>query len=379
MKSTTVIIGGDLAPTRSNYSLFKEGNIKALIDDRLLSVLKSADYRIFNLELPLTDSEKPISKDGPNLLAPVSALNGIKLINPAILGLANNHILDHDEQGLFTTMEQLSVNNIRWVGAGKSLSEAAKPEIIEEGGLKIGIYACAENEFSIAEENKAGANPFDPLESPDHVASLKSSSDFVIVLYHGGKELYRYPSPYLQKVCRKLIEKGADLVICQHSHCIGAFETYLNGQIVYGQGNFLFDLTENEFWQTSLIVKATFGDKMSVDFVPICKKGIGTGLPDAEQEEAILKDFYERSKEISRPGFIESEYEKFCDKNGLYYLGAFAGLGRILRKADGLMKGIITRKIYSKKKLNMLQNFIECEAHRELFLKYLHKRREKYR
>lgn len=376
MKSTSVLIGGDLAPTRSNYSFFKEGNIKALIDDKLLSILKSADHRIFNLELPLTDSEKPISKDGPNLLAPVSTLNGIRLLNPTILGLANNHILDHDEQGLYKTMEQLSENNITWVGAGKDLANAAKPVFIENGELKIGIYACAENEFSIAEETKAGANPFDPLESLDHVASLKSKSDFVIVLYHGGKELYRYPSPYLQKVCRKLVEKGADLVICQHSHCIGAFENFINGVIVYGQGNFLFDLTENEFWQTSLIVKATFGEKMSVDFIPICKKGKGIELPEPDRSEAILKAFNERSQKISLPGFIDSEYEKFCVKNGLYYMGAFAGLGRILRKVDGLLNGIITRQIYSKKKRNMLQNFIECEAHRELFLRYLHVRKK---
>jgi poly-gamma-glutamate capsule biosynthesis protein CapA/YwtB (metallophosphatase superfamily) len=377
MKSTTVIVGGDLAPTRSNYSYFTEGNIKALIDDRLLSVLESADHRIFNLELPLTDTKKPISKDGPNLLAPVSTLNGIKLLNPGILSLANNHILDHDEQGLFKTMEQLSVNHIGWVGAGRNLAEAARPAFIESGDVKIGIYACAENEFSIAEENKAGANPFDPLESLDHVASLKSKSDFVIVLYHGGKEHYRYPSPYLQKVCRKLVEKGADLVICQHSHCIGAFEKYRDSQIVYGQGNFLFDHANNVFWQTSVIVKATFGNKMSVSFVPICKMGLGIGLPDEETGDAILKAFDNRSQEISKPGFIESEYEKFCSKNGLYYLGAFAGLGRILRKADGIMKGILTRQIYSRKKLNMLQNFIECEAHRELFLNYLRTRRKK--
>src|SRR5664280_1724310 len=278
MKSTTIIIGGDLAPTRSNYSLFTEGNIKALIDDKLLSVLQSADHRIFNLELPLTDIEKPISKDGPNLLAPVSTLNGIKLLNPTILGLANNHILDHDEQGLNMTIEQLSANNIGWVGAGKDLANAAKPVFIENCESKRGITECA----------------------------------------------------------------------------------------------------ENEYWETSVILKATFGNKMSVDFVPICKKGTGVVLPDAKYGETILKAFYDRSQEISITGFIESEYEKFCDKNGLYYLGAFAGLGRILRKVDGLMNGILTRQIYSRKKLNMLQNFIECEAHRELFLKYLHKRRKKY-
>jgi poly-gamma-glutamate synthesis protein (capsule biosynthesis protein) len=377
MKSTTVIIGGDLAPTESNYSYFEEGNMKALIDEGLLSLLESADHRIFNLELPLTDIEKPISKDGPNLLAPVSTLNGIKALKPTFLGLSNNHILDQDEQGLIQTMDLLSRNNIGWVGAGKNLADASKTVSIENGDVKIGIYACAEIEFSIAQETVAGANPFDPFESLDHVSSLKSKSDYVIVLYHGGKEHYRYPSPYLRKVCRKLVEKGADLVICQHSHCIGAFENYNNGMIVYGQGNFLFDHSEIEFWQTSLIVKASFGDKMSVEFIPFCKKGIGIELPSPDKSEAILKAFNERSHNITLTGFIESEYEKFCMEDGLFYMGAYAGMGRVLRKINGLTNGIITKLIFSRKKRNMIQNFIECEAHRELFLNYLHVRRKK--
>ena len=371
MESATLIIGGDLAPTKSNYSFFEEGKINALIDGRLLSVIESADYRIFNLELPLTDTEKPIRKDGPNLMAPISTLKGIKLLNPTVLCLANNHVLDHDEQGLYQTMEQLSKNNINWVGAGKDLDTAAEPIIIERGELRIGIYACAEYEFSIAEKNKAGANPFDPLESPDHIANLKSKCDFVIVLYHGGKELYRYPSPYLQKVCRKIADKGADLIICQHSHCIGSFEKYDESVIVYGQGNFLFDMADNGFCRTSLLIKVTFGDKMSVDFVPFCKKRIGIELPESDVSELILKDFNERSKKLSLPGFIETEYEKLCIRSGLFYMGAFAGLGRVPRKLNELLHGIITKQIYSLKKLNLVQNIIECEAHRELFLRYL--------
>jgi poly-gamma-glutamate capsule biosynthesis protein CapA/YwtB (metallophosphatase superfamily) len=371
MKPITFLIGGDIAPTRSNFSYFSEGKIEDLVDQDLLNLLSDADYRIYNLEEPLSDISKPIQKDGPNLIAPESAINGIKLLNPSILGLANNHIMDHDAQGLNSTIEQLSKNNIQYVGAGKDLADAAKPLIIEENGIKIGVYACAEYEFSIAGENKAGANPFDPLESPDHISHLKSLCDFVIVLYHGGKELYRYPSPYLKKVCRKMAEKGADLVICQHTHCIGAEEKYQDSTIVYGQGNFLFDLTDNEFWQTSLIVKATFSEKLSVDYIPIHKKGKGVALSDPDMSNMTLNAFYQRSEQIAIPGFIENEYQKFCIDNGLYYLGAFAGFGRILRKINGMLGGIITKQIYSLKKLNMLQNFIECEAHRELFITYL--------
>ena len=274
-------------------------------------------------------------------------------------------------------MELLSNHDIKYVGAGKDLLNAANPVFIEKEGMKIGFYACAENEFSIAEENTPGANPFDPLQSLDHIVSIKSNCDFLIILYHGGKEHYRYPSPNLQKVCRKMVEKGADLVLCQHSHCIGAYETYSDKTIVYGQGNFLFDRSNNEYWLTSLLIKITFGDNMAIDYIPICKKGNGVEIPEPHVSQAILNDLFTRSEHISLPGFIESEYEKYCRINGPYYLRNIAGFGKILQKFDSVLNNNISRIIYSSSKLTRLQNIIECEAHRELILKYLNKSRRK--
>jgi poly-gamma-glutamate capsule biosynthesis protein CapA/YwtB (metallophosphatase superfamily) len=377
LKPISFIVGGDLAPTESNFSCLTEGNINALFDDKLISLINSADYKLFNLEVPLTDTLKPISKDGPNLVAPASVINGLKLLDPVIFGLANNHIMDQDEQGLYKTMEQLSRNQLKYVGAAENLAGAVKPLIVEKDGTKIGIYACAENEFSIAEEHRAGANPFDPLESLDHIVNLKSECDYVLVLFHGGKEHYRYPSPGLRKVCRKMADKGADLIICQHSHCIGAFERYSRSVIVYGQGNFLFDRRNNEYWNTSLLVNAVFGKELTVEFIPVCKKGNGVSLPESVLSQTVLKEFNQRSENILKPGFVEAEYDRFCKSNGIFYLGAFAGFGRILRRIDKLLNGMLTRLLYSSKKLYMLQNFVECEAHRELFLRYLHVNRKK--
>ena len=371
MKKMTLLIGGDLVPTGSNISYFIDGNIRALFDDRLDSLLFSADYRFFNLETPLTDVESPISKDGPNLISPALTVNGIGSLKPMVLGLANNHIMDQGEQGLFKTMDLLSEQGIGFIGAGRDLSEAAQTLIIEKDGIKVGIYACAENEFSIADENKPGANPFDPLESPDHIINLKSRCDYVIVLHHGGTEYYRYPSPDLQKVCRKMAEKGADLVICQHSHCVGSFEKYRDSMIVYGQGNFLFDQNDNEFWRSGLLLKVQIGEKMSVDFIPISKKGNGVELSPSGEGEKILNAFYKRSDEISSPGFVCNEYEKYCIENGQYYLATIAGFGKTLRRTDKLLKGVITRLLYSGNKLKILKNNVACEAHRELVLKYL--------
>jgi poly-gamma-glutamate capsule biosynthesis protein CapA/YwtB (metallophosphatase superfamily) len=178
-----IIIAGDLVPTEMNINFFNSADLSSLLGKELLQVWNSVDIRIFNLEVPLSDKETPISKCGPNLIAPTSTINGIKALNPSLITLANNHILDHGQIGLESTKDILNKHEIPFVGIGGNLFEAYKPHIIQKNELKIGIYACAEHEFSIATENTPGANPFDPLKSLNHIQDLKDKCDYVIVLH----------------------------------------------------------------------------------------------------------------------------------------------------------------------------------------------------
>jgi hypothetical protein len=88
MNKFSILIGGDLVPTENNFSLFNEANTTELFGDDLLNILSTADFRIFNLEVPLTNQEEPIRKCGPNLIAPTSTINGIKQIQTDLLTLA---------------------------------------------------------------------------------------------------------------------------------------------------------------------------------------------------------------------------------------------------------------------------------------------------
>lgn len=127
----------------------------------------------------------------------------MKAINPYFFTLANNHILDQGKQGLDSTIAILEKEGIAYAGAGANLAEAQKPYIIIVNNIKVGIYCCAEHEFTIATEESAGVNPFEPLDSLDHVANLRKQCDFVAVLYHGGKEHYRYPSMIISWILMK--------------------------------------------------------------------------------------------------------------------------------------------------------------------------------
>ena len=372
-----ILIGADLVPTEDNIAEFERGDAEFLVGSELLSLLKDADFRIYNMEVPLTDKEAPIKKCGPNLIAPAATIKGYKALGTDVVTLANNHILDQGVSGLHSTEDVLKQNGIAYLGVGEDLTEACKPYLFECDGKKIGIYACAEHEFSIVTDSMPGANPYDPLCSFDHVTAIKKDCDFVIVLYHGGKEHYRYPSPMLQKVCRKFVESGANLVICQHSHCIGCKEEYHGGTIVYGQGNFLFDHSKSEFWQTSLLIKVA-GD-FAIEYIPLVKTGNTVRLADEAKRQEIMDGFLYRSKEILQKGFVEKNYQQFAEKMISGYLLAFSGKRRsfILRVLNKLTRGRYVkwylRHRYSETDLFVLRNYIECEAHRELVVEWLQK------
>lgn len=378
--SVKILVGADLVPTERNFKAFKKGDTEALIGNELKKRLDAADFTIFNLEVPLADKAEPINKCGPNLIAPTDTIKGLQAINPHFFTLANNHILDQGKQGLDSTIKILDRVGIKHAGAGVNLNEACMAHVEEIHGIKVGIYCCAEYEFTIAGRNRAGANPFDPLESLDHVERLKGKTDYVMVLYHGGKEHYRYPSPHLQRVCRKLVDKGADLVVCQHSHCIGAMEQWKNGTIIYGQGNFLFDDDENEFWQTGLLIeidleKSKKALESRIIYYPLCKAKEKVRLANNKEREKILSDFSSRSKEIVDIERVEELYRKFSDSMIMNYLEAFAGkrtrhiIYRVINKISGHRFGKwYLNRIYKKIEKTKLRNFVECEAHRELLI-----------
>ena len=283
---------------------------------------------------------------------------------------------------LNSTIDSLKENGIAYAGVGKNIEEAKKPFIKEINNLKIGIYCCAEHEFSIAGKDTPGANPYDPLESFDDVRRLKQQCDYVIVLYHGGKEHYRYPSPMLQKVFHKFADSGADLVIAQHTHCIGCKEEYNGSTLVYGQGNFLFDHSTSEYWKTSLLIELLFedGKQGTVNFIPLFKEDEKVREAEGKLKETILKDFYKRNQEILEASFIEKEYDRFALKMEKEYLLRFSGQFKkniFFRIFNKLTSYRFIRYFYPDDAKVAIENVLDCEAHRELAISCM-KQKDKF-
>src|SRR5690606_12095475 len=119
------------------------------INKEVKELFAQSDYNIVNLEAPVTNSNSKILKTGPHLKADKkSTLKVLKALNINLCTLANNHILDYDEQGVFETLSFCKENNIQTVGAGKNIEEASRVFYLDSDVGKVAIINIAENEWA---------------------------------------------------------------------------------------------------------------------------------------------------------------------------------------------------------------------------------------
>ena len=306
-------ISGEFGKGDKCMQLFTEKRTKEIFND-FLDVIKDADATVVNLECAITDSDHKIAKYGPNLKMPITTAEVLKDAGIDYVGLSNNHLYDFGRPGYYDTLRYLDAAGIKYTGVGENLEDARKDMIITDGKIKIAVIAVCEHEFTFALDNREGCREYDPYDTNDDIVEAKKNADFVVVMYHGGKEYSRYPSPRLVKACRSMIKHGADLVMCQHTHCIGCYEEFQGGHILYGQGNFVFcEEDADEMWNTFLLVKAEFTDKVKVEFIPgNVVDGKAIEVSKGEMKEKLLRELFERS-EAMKDGSWKQRWEEFCE------------------------------------------------------------------
>ena len=347
-----IIFCGDLTPTKATRAAFDRGDLAALFGDAP-AVLARGDFAVANLECALTRRETPIRKIGSlERGLPKDALV-IAAAGFTHAGLSNNHTLDYGIAGMRDTAEAVSAAGMTPFGFGENDRDSRRPLFLEKNGVRVAVIAVCEHEYSYALRDRFGANPFDPFDTMQDIAKAKCVSDAVAVMYHGGKELCAYPSPRLRKACRAMVRAGADLVLCQHSHCIGSRETYEGGEILYGQGNFLFaDEPELPQWRSGLIAEAEFGGGVTVRYVPVVTTDTGIRPADAAERERLLGALAERSRILADEAAWLHEWEAFC-RSVPYYVDAVKNAFR------EIPAGELCSQIFP--------HYLDCEAHTDVW------------
>ncbi len=345
---------------------FDAGDPTPILGD-VMEALKNSDFAVANLELPLTESNVPSTKTGPCLRGKPADLLVLKKAGLSAVSLANNHILDFGAQGLLDTLAAANAGDFPTFGAGKTADEAAKPFITSIKGWRIGFLSFAEEEFNIAYHNTPGANLFDPYRSLEQIRAAKEQCDYLIVLYHGGIEHYEYPSPLLQKKCRAMVREGADLLLCQHSHCIGTGESYQGAEIIYGQGNAIFGQRRLERWNMGMLVTAYLEEESTSVSCRVFEAGErGISFVSEEKNAARLQKMAEQSKCLSDEAELKKKWDAFCKLQAPEYLPMLFCWGRVRGKLNRIFKGKPAEYLIRRRNKMIAMNLVRCDAHREV-------------
>jgi poly-gamma-glutamate synthesis protein (capsule biosynthesis protein) len=188
-----------------------------------------------------------------------------------LYSLANNHSMDFARPGLVETLETLDSAGIRIAGAGRNLSEAARPVRIccsEEGQHRRQLLILAVGHPSsgiplewAAADDRVGVFLLDELSAKsakrlvDHLASYREAGDLVVVSIHWGGNWGYEVSSEQTAFAHRLIDGGVDVVHGHSSHHARPVELYRGKLILYGCGDLLSDyegIRGHERWRGDL-------------------------------------------------------------------------------------------------------------------------------
>ena len=251
-----IMLGRYQAPLIEKYGLTKVlSGLKKTIGNRKI---------IANLECPLVNIEN-INKNknsfsnlyANEIFAKQLFENGFRA-----LSLANNHIFDLGIDGLLNTQSILKKNSIKSFGAGSNMSESIAPAIIKLDNYLVGFLGFSFSSPS-GKKNPGVAYLYDDTVDIA-IKKIRNKVDFLIVMPHSGIELYQYPLKRDQKIYKKMVDLGVDMVVGSQSHCVQAMEKYLNKYIYYSTGDLLFDHF-HEHTKSDFISDASHSKKFSIN------------------------------------------------------------------------------------------------------------------
>jgi poly-gamma-glutamate synthesis protein (capsule biosynthesis protein) len=241
---------GDIMLDRGPGIVLQQGDL-AYPFAKVAPLLQMADITVGNLESALGDVGEPMPKAYP-FRAPPQAAEALALAGFDIVSLANNHGMDYGTEALLQGIDLLKAAGVQPIGGGANAAEARAPYITEVNGLTmaflgyVNVPVEASSSFDVrtwdATDSTAGIAWGEPERITEDVTAVRGAADLVVVVLHSAFEYLDPPSEPQMILARAAVDAGADLVIGHHAHVLQGVEFYGDGVIIYGLGNFAFEI-----------------------------------------------------------------------------------------------------------------------------------------
>jgi len=239
-----LIIGGDVMLGGMIKNAIHQFGPKYPLEE-IAYILQKGDVTLINLECVITDFNQKCS-----LIAIQSLIDaGVNVVS-----LANNHILDFSETGLFNTVDILNKIHLYHAGAGKNEHEAYSPAVFTKKNIKFGLAAfCNDQQAFAAHRNQPGMAYISLHNLREAIQCIQTAYhaleaakvDFPILSINWQSNMIERPTVQFIKIAHAAIEMGYKLLFGHGSHFFQGIEIYHGCPIIYEAGDLVDDSAIN--------------------------------------------------------------------------------------------------------------------------------------
>lgn len=300
----------------TEYMQRQPNGIYDCFSEDLLEEMNASDILLMNNEFVYSDRGTALSGKAYTFRANPERVDLLDVFGTDIVSLANNHVFDYGEIGLFDTMDYLEQAGIPYLGAGRNEKEASKIVYFVANGRKIAIVSATEIERSAkytreATETECGVlKTLKPEKFVRMMEQAEKTSDYVIAVVHWGTEGSLDSDASQRRLAEKFVAAGADAVIGGHPHRLQGAEFIGKVPVAYSLGNFWF--SDGTLYTTlAQIVISADGD-LRLKYLPCIQKDLKTSLITESGEK---DEFYQYLAAISEDIGIDREgnvYNKYA-------------------------------------------------------------------
>jgi poly-gamma-glutamate synthesis protein (capsule biosynthesis protein) len=314
---------------------------------KIAPTLREADVLFANLECCLYQPPGQRSEDEEGFYATPAMGSVLKAVGFDAVGNANN--VNYGSDAITSSCKELDAMGILHTGAGIDADAARAPVIVEKDGVRYGFMQrtsvywpnnqeAADNFAGVAvikgqtayrvrlEFRRAMTRPgvvpdIVTWADPEYldrfrgdVASLRTDCDVLVASHHWG--LDEVVLRYQKEIAHAAIDEGADIVLGHGVHFPLGVEIYRDKPILYGLGNFCFQLghqgRKHGNW-IGMMARVTVSDgeivKVSLSLVRQTGRN-ETILRSVADEPAEMETIIARCRELGTE--IEADGEEMC-------------------------------------------------------------------
>jgi hypothetical protein len=273
-----LIFGGDVMLSRSCAPKIQNGTDPF---EGISSLVRNASFAAANLECTISNLGGATNRYA--FRAPGQSAQLLRRAGFDAMGLANNHALDFGPVALRDSAAHLLREEIEPVGVETPTRKACDPSFFSlSDGKKIALLA-----ISAFGEGSEIATASHRAELKIAIGNARSHADLIVCLVHWGIENSERITDEQRELARWLIDRGVDLVVGSHPHCVQPLDFYHGCPIAYSLGNLVFDGAPTvASWNRGALLEVGLNEDAKISSVSLIPVILEDGLPRVEVTES---------------------------------------------------------------------------------------------